>query len=494
LKTVGAHVDGLSLDEEMRESLLQLLGLAEQWQDEGRLEEAEQAYREVILTAEQQHLPDLAERGQRGLSALLTWQRLAQAEAALTGHNLADAEASYREVYEKLAPGDAAAAAGLAQANFLLGQQAEADERPMVACDYYAEAFRLDPNLLQARARLAALSSSERELPRLKILWLLIPTALVLIAIAVLFLRPRSATVATAPTVLPPSPTAPAIAQGVAPPVYSPTAYPSPTPAEITPPTVAPAPSTVPSHTPSVTPPLPLGIDLTFVGRVQQPDGGPLAGFQYVQLWGSNDPDRGLDPIQSVLSGPDGSFTLQTTEVYDYYFVTLDTEFPETFEYITATPGSGGIRRGPREIRYQHPANGTQDAIIFIVRTLPPAATPTPTPMPTSTATPRLPAITLQEPFPDFSVRDSVQFRWESDRPLPDDMSYEVVMWTDGQNSRDALGVVNVTRDRQTSVDFQAVSQIHSGTYYWTVLLVRTAPAYQRLSQPTVGRRIYIEK
>jgi hypothetical protein len=216
-----------------------------------------------------------------------------------------------------------------------------------------------------------------------------------------------------------------------------------------------------------------------------------------VQLWGANGPDLGNDLIHKVPSNSDGSFTLRTTDVYNYYFVSLDTAAPEAYEFVAAAPGPGGTWRGPREIRYENPASGAYDAILFIVRVVSPTATPTltTTPTPTVTATPVLPAITLQEPPADFSGRGSAQFRWAVvDGLLPEGVFYELVMWAEDQKPYDARGVVGVTRDMRTDVNFEAVPHVRRGTYYWTVILVRTAPAYERLSQPTSGRRIYVEK
>jgi hypothetical protein len=496
-------VDDQALDAELRESLVQLLEVAEQWEKNGRQQDAEAAYREAILTAEQQHLPDLLVRSQRGVKRLLGGQRLAQAESALASGETTDAVAGFREVLDQFDPESAIAVSRLAQAYFLLGQQAEADERPLEARQHYTDALRFAPQHAQAAARLAALASPRRRLLGAKIGWILIPVALVLGALVVRALQSQPATVpGIAAATLPPTAAPIASPASTATRIISPTAVPatalvratSGTSPETTP-AATPAPSATPSRLPSVTPTVPRTVALTFRGRIQQPDGSPLGGFQYVQLWGGNGPDRGEVLIHKTPTDVDGSFVLYTTTVYDYYFITLDTDFPKFYEYVSVTPGPEGIWRGPREIRYQNPAGGVHDAILFLVRTTPAPAVSAPAPTSTMVVTPPvLPAITLLEPPADFSTRDSAQFRWAADRSLPDGVFYEVVMWAEGQNPRDALGVVRVTRDKQTSVSFGAVAHVPGGVYYWTVILVRTAPDYQRLSQPVAGRRIYVEK
>jgi len=508
---------GQSLDDEIRESLLQLLELAEQQRGADRLSEAERVYREVLSTAEQAHLPDLVERGQRALSQLLSVQRLAQADAALRDCNLADAEALYRDICETLAPGDAAAVAGLAQTSFLLGQQAEADERPMAAREYYLEALRLDPQFAQAQARLMAVLAPQRQRFSAKLLGVLIASIFALVVGAALWMRPSFDVVRSTSF----TPATRSVAQDVSTPTSASTGSPSMLPTDIVPPTSTAIPqamsaapaghptvtptevvrSTITAVPPMISPPIPSATtaparrpDLTFAGRVQQPDGRPLDGFRYVQLWGATGPDIGDELVHKVATSSDGSFLLRTTGVYNYYFVSLDTDTLEAYGFLAAAPGRGGVWRGPREIRYQNLAEGVYDGILFTVRIISPPTIPQLSPAPTVTAAPVLPVLTLQEPPADFTSHGSAQFRWTADGALPEGVFFEVVMWQEGQNPRDAQGVVRITRETWTDVNFEAVPNFQEGAYHWDVILVRTMPAYARLSQPGTGRRIYVDR
>ena len=113
---------------------------------------------------------------------------------------------------------------------------------------------------------------------------------------------------------------------------------------------------------------------------------------------------------------------------------------------------------------------------------------------PTPTATPVWVAPARLEPLNDFSTEDMARFRWIDSGPLPSGVYYEVVIWREGENPTEARGIAAAVRDTQLNVHFAAVSHVTRGSYYWTVILVRTGPPYQRLTQPVEGWRVYVSK
>lgn len=386
-----------SLADEMRNLLLQLLESAEQFLQGGNLQDAEQAYANVEHIAREHDLAELAIQAQNGLQAIRRLKLLAEGNAALKARRLLVAQAAFREVYENVAPGDEDAARGLTEASFLLGQQAEAEDKPYAALEYYEQALEVDPGHESAAFRRQAIivAIRRRALWRpIRTIGLAILLPLLAIAVGFLLLRDRIPGIVKRPTAAIPSPTT--------------------------------TPTSVPSRIPTLTP--------------------TLASFL------TSPPT--LTPTSSPSPTPILTPTLVPTPVPTY------TPTP------TPTPTARPM----------------------------PTSTPTLTSTPTPTATPVWVAPARLEPLNDFSTEDMARFRWIDSGPLPSGVYYEVVIWREGENPTEAQGIAAAVRDTQLNVHFAAVSHVTRGSYYWTVILVRREPSYQRLTEPVEGWRVYISK
>ena len=121
----------------------------------------------------------------------------------------------------------------------------------------------------------------------------------------------------------------------------------------------------------------------------------------------------------------------------------------------------------------------------------------TATPKPKATATPKsvgLPAVTLAQPPAGASVSGLQTFSWQANRALSGSEAFELVFWKPGQDAmRDAFGPAGTTQGSQMALDLNLAdanlgSLFDSGDYLWGVLLVNTAPGYQRLGLISEGR------
>jgi uncharacterized repeat protein (TIGR01451 family) len=128
-------------------------------------------------------------------------------------------------------------------------------------------------------------------------------------------------------------------------------------------------------------------------GIVRRVDLTPVAGFTYVQLWGSNDANVRSAFLLNGSSDASGSFSLAApaTPGYAYYFLYLNPtgDSAGLYQPWQATPGPGGDGVDNRTIRYASAA-GLHDGSIFTVLQNTPTWTPTNTPTSTSTPTPTI--------------------------------------------------------------------------------------------------------
>ena len=67
-------------------------------------------------------------------------------------------------------------------------------------------------------------------------------------------------------------------------------------------------------------------------------------------------------------------------------------------------------------------------------------------------------------------------------------------MWQESAAPSSASGIAAPIKGMSLTTNLDQVDFLNTGTYYWTVIVVRT-DSYERLTQPQVnlGRRIYVK-
>lgn len=527
-------IQGKSLTDELREVVEALLGGADHSLAIGDLAAARRDYERASRCASGQRFDDLAERAVDGLRAVACREELLVAASARGGGRWSDAETSYLKAGELIGPKDVQAAHEFGQGMLALGQHAEREGRLPDALKHYDALLQRLPAHPQAsadQARVHAMLQEEKRRRILKLVMLiLMPLLAVVLGVAIWRVvadiqarvpgpvagTPIAEAGSRTPTLVS---TAPSRVAGVVTisahtPPASPTLR-SPASSQASAagaasgtPTFTPFTSTAapaPTHTPTVT--AAPTIELVFRGFVRRTTGEALGDFESVQLWGTTDLGSGQSNLDAVFTMPDGSFVLKTTAVFPYYLLWLQPANAQLYRPMEAIPGPGGNLVSPQMIRYANPTDGVHGDNVFRVAvstpTLVPTSTlvPTRTPVPTavvvatltSTPQPKLPTVRLMSPAPDSTVKDLVDFHWELSSPLPDGVYAEVVMWREGWRPSEALGVAAVVRDTQLSVHLAVLPWTSDGAYYWTVVLVRVEP-YQRLTQLSTGRRIFVQR
>ncbi len=131
---------------------------------------------------------------------------------------------------------------------------------------------------------------------------------------------------------------------------------------------------------------------LSFSGRVIDQGGSGIVGYNNVQIWVSNTPERATF-LKNVATTANGNFTWQApaSPRYAYYHLYLTpTGNPwQSYQYVGAQPGSGGEMVSSRWIRYpiQTLGSGAYGGNIFTLNTGGSTSTPTATRTPTRTPT-----------------------------------------------------------------------------------------------------------
>ncbi len=507
-----------SLIDEMRGFLLQLLQAGDVHLRAGELAAAEKCYSDVEKNADPDQFPDLIARAHAGRLAAQARQLLQEGDALRQAGDLAAAVVIYRQAFGEF-PEDAAVKHSLAEVCFQLGQQAEASEKPYEALDFYREALTADPQYAlaqQAVERLAPPPPPKRKVPWRPILLGCVGLAVVVLIIYLVVRGLNSS--ATAPSAMPVAPalaaTKTATPTATSAPTLAPTLTPSPSPAPTV--TLTPAPTPTPSHAPTPAE-TPVVKALSCAVLLTGPNNNPLI---TATLNTSATAQRNqIEVAWTGITTVPGGCPAQEITRYRYRLVDAGTPFPlpitnRSDVRIQSVPSSGdlrlavvlqpsdaassGVAEFGLEVYTVVEGKAAWQAVpplrlalrwqISVVSPSPTATnTPTATPMPTAT----LPTISLLGPPPDFTASSSATFEWRSSGPLPDDVLYEVVVWREGSDPKEAKAAANALRDTRLDVDFAAVPHVSSGAYHWTVILVRTNP-YRRLTLPVDGPRIYI--
>ena len=172
-------------------------------------------------------------------------------------------------------------------------------------------------------------------------------------------------------------------------PTRTPTITPSPsnTPTPTRTPTITPTPTRTSTPTPTWTPTAALNRK-TFQGRLQLIGGSPIQNYSYVQVWGSNNPENFEQFLVNGTTNTLGEFSLQVDYTnFAYYHIWLE-PVQQTYQFSTATAGSGGVVISNRWIRYANPTSGAYAGNIFTLIYSGPTSTPTSTFTPVATSTP----------------------------------------------------------------------------------------------------------
>lgn len=521
-----------SLIEEMRGLLLQLLQAGDMHLRAGELEAAEKCYADVEKNADPDQFPDLIARARDGRLTVEARRLLVEGDTLRQAGDLVAAVVLYRQALEKL-PGDTTVKRTLADACFALGEQAEVAQKPYEALDYYREALKADPQHASAGTAAERLATSLH--PIRKIPWVPIILGCVGLAVVglIVYLAVRGITSAgiPGPTAAPvtPAPFATRMAEPTATftptSTYAPTHTPSPTSTATFTPTPAPTSSPIPSPTET-----PVVIAPSCAILLTGPNNNPLitATLNRSAVIGQQ---GSIQVVWTGITTVPGGCPAQEIIQRRYRLVDVGAPFPLPIESrndvrLQTVASSGDLRLA---ITLQSPKADSSGVAEFglevyssiegkdVWQPVPPlrltlkwqisAVTPSPTasntPVPTvtptlpatltPTPTPTLPAIGLLGPPPDFTASSSATFEWQPGGPIPNDVFYEVVVWREGSDPREAQAAANALKDTRVTVDFAAVPHVSNGAYRWTVILVRTNP-YQRLTLPTNGWRIYISK
>jgi len=105
---------------------------------------------------------------------------------------------------------------------------------------------------------------------------------------------------------------------------------------------------------------------------------------------------------------------------------------------------------------------------------------PSPEPKGAPSAADAIPAPVLLEPPANETVKGRVTFRWEP-VALPAGAAYEVVWWRPDEDPGNARGFAPPTTQTSLTTDLEGHDLQQDQLFYWTVLVVRTTPVYQRL-------------
>jgi hypothetical protein len=98
----------------------------------------------------------------------------------------------------------------------------------------------------------------------------------------------------------------------------------------------------------------------------------------------------------------------------------------------------------------------------------------------------------LIAPPPNETLKGRVTFSW---RPveLPPGAAYEVVWWRKDADPSDARGLAKPSTGTSQSIDLSGLGLPTGQPLYWTVLVVRETPVYQRLLAPQVSNgRLFV--
>lgn len=146
-------------------------------------------------------------------------------------------------------------------------------------------------------------------------------------------------------------------------------------------------------------------------------------------------------------------------------------------------------------------SQGTSTPVPDFTPTSTPTRTPTRTPVPvqpTATRTAPQPtkppvkrSVTLLLPDENASGRERVEFRWTANFTLGPNEAFEPIFWRDGENPMiSGKGWGGPTTSNSLVITFD---QAAPDNYLWGVLLIKTAPAYERIDFLGSSRRFSVQ-
>ncbi|MCO6452952.1 MAG: S8 family serine peptidase [Caldilineales bacterium] len=161
------------------------------------------------------------------------------------------------------------------------------------------------------------------------------------------------------------------------------------TPAATASPTETATPTTTPTATltpsPSTTP------AIVLEARVVEQAGGPIARYQYVQVWGSDSASTRGNFLRNLAADNFGQVHWQAepSQIFTYYHLYLEPIDGYTlYQFVSAAAGPTGIVVNARWIQVINAGGGVYGDNVFTLRYTTPTPTPTATHTPTATASP----------------------------------------------------------------------------------------------------------
>ena len=170
---------------------------------------------------------------------------------------------------------------------------------------------------------------------------------------------------------------------------------------------------------------------------------------------------------------------------------------------VTATPTATPTATLTATLTATTTPTATSTATSTSTPTATTTATPTstPTPLPTATATPAATAtprppptptlvagvITPVNPLDNEASSQALRFAWTANFTPSPDYAFEVVFWRNNQEPlKQGLGMAAPTLGTSVNVNLSELDnrlgdRLEPGSYQWGVLLVRTAPKYERI-------------